>query len=58
MVKFKAELREVKQAKKYLDNVYTVKLETYSKEVMDLGKIPPQVVVDVEIKPEQKGGNQ
>lgn len=51
-MKFKAEIKEVKQKKQALDNVYSIRLVTDDGKILDLGKLPPDTVVNVEIEPE------
>lgn len=53
-MKFEAEIKEVKQYKAAsLDNVYSIRLITDDREIMDLGKISPQMTVVVEITPKE-----
>lgn len=50
-MKFKAELKSTSQAKAAsLDNVYKIVLITDNSDIMDLGKLPPDTIFDVEIK--------
>lgn len=48
-MKFIAELKEVKQTKKVLDNLYTIKFETNNPMILDLGKLPPDTLFEVEV---------
>jgi len=50
-MKFKAEIKQTKQTKKVsLDNEYTILLVTDESKIMDLGKLAPDTLVEVEIK--------
>lgn len=54
-MKFKAEIKEIKQRKMVsLDNEYSIRLVTDDSKILDLGKLPPDVIVDVEIRKEGK----
>lgn len=48
---FVAEVKQVKQLKlASLDNQYTVTLRTDDSKIMDLGKLPPDVLVKVTVE--------
>jgi len=48
---FIAEIKEVKQQKLIsLDNQYSIKLITDDSKILDLGKLPPDTLVKVDIK--------
>ena len=52
---FIAEIKEVKQVKLVsLDNQYSIKLITDDSRILDLGKLPPDTLVEVKIKPKEK----
>lgn len=46
-VSFVAEIRETKQRKASLDNVYSITLITDNSDILELGKLPPDTTVDV-----------
>ena len=48
-MKFQAEIKKTSQRKSAsLDNVYQLVLETNDSSIMDLGKLPPDTLVEVE----------
>jgi len=48
---FIAEIKEVKQQKLVsLDNQYSIRLITNDSRILDLGKLPPDTLVEVKIK--------
>lgn len=49
-IKFIAEIKEVKQTKPQLDNIYSIRLITDDSRLMDLGKLPPDKTVSVIIQ--------
>ncbi len=52
-MKFKAEIREIKQRKTVsLDNEYSIKLVTDDKKIMELSNIDSDKIVVIEINPE------
>jgi hypothetical protein len=51
MLSFIAEIKEVKQQKLVsLDNQYSIKLLTDDSKILDLGKLPPDTLVKVNIE--------
>jgi len=48
-LKFQAELKETKQSKKGLDNLYTIKFETSNPMILDLGKLPSDTLFNIEV---------
>ena len=56
ILKFEAEIKEVKQLKTVsMDNVYSVRFITDDSGVMDLGKLPADSTVMVEVISADKG---
>ena len=50
-MKFLAEIKQTKQIKKAsLDQEYQILLVTNNPEIMDLGKLPYETIIEVEIK--------
>lgn len=46
---FKAEVKKVESKKQSLDMIYKITLETDNPMILDLGKLPSDTIVDVEI---------
>jgi hypothetical protein len=58
MLSFIAEIKEVKQQKLVsLDNQYSIKLLTDDSKILDLGKLPPDTLVKVNIDIYDEGRN-
>lgn len=53
-MQFEAEIKETKQIKKSLDNEYGVKFITNDPSVLQLGALPPDITVKVEVSWEVK----
>ena len=54
-MKFIAEIKKTSQRKSAsLDNIYQIVLETDDNKILDLGKLPADTVVKVEIKDESE----
>lgn len=52
---FLAEIKETKQTKPQLDNIYSLRVITDDSRIMDLGKLPPDTVVQVTINTKYAG---
>ena len=46
-IKFIAEIKEVKQSKLLLDNIYSLRVITDDSRIMDLGKLPSDITISV-----------
>lgn len=50
MISFIAEVKETKQSKRNLDNIYSIKLETDDASILSLGALPPDKTVTVTVQ--------